>query len=160
MRMNEVQARPTYISRPLINGDELREWAGQEGFGSTLETNDMHVTIVYSKTPFVPTEVFEGELVIPAGINRQVKLLGDGGAVVLEFVSPDLQDEWQQYQDMGASHSFDEYVTHITITYDGKELNTGQMSPFTGELRFGPSNAKELSDDFDEYTEIPFDKDP
>lgn len=147
MKINEVEATPVYISRPLLNGKELKEWAETQGFESTLDSDDMHVTVVYSSTAFTPSEVYGGEIVIPASEDRHIEALGDEGAMVLKFDSEELQQEWQQYQDMGASHDFDDYVTHVTITYDGDDIDTGQMSPFSQELRFGAGKAKPLKSD-------------
>lgn len=146
MKMNDIESTPLYIFRPLLNGEEVREWARTQGFETTLEPEDMHVTVVYSQTPFSPTEVVGGE-VLADEHDRAVEHLGDGGAVVLKFESSILQDEWQQYQDMGASHGFDNYITHVTITYEGEDLDVEGMEPFLGNLQFGAGKSEELEMD-------------
>jgi hypothetical protein len=71
--------RPLYVSRPLFNTSDLR--MGQQGFTSTIDPADLHVTIMYSKRPvnwfamgeWGPTD---SELVVPAGGPRVVEPLG------------------------------------------------------------------------------------
>jgi hypothetical protein len=38
----------------------------------------------------------------------------------------------------GASHDFDEYQPHVTITYEGSDLDLSKVEPYRGELVFGP----------------------
>ena len=40
-----------YVSRPVLNADEIIAWAKSVGFKTTLPAEDMHVTVCYSKEP-------------------------------------------------------------------------------------------------------------
>jgi len=44
-----------YVDRKLINGDEFIEWANSQGFTKTLEPNDLHATIAFSKKNLIGT---------------------------------------------------------------------------------------------------------
>lgn len=128
---HDATPRPLYVRRDLkpASAKALIAWAKANGFTTTLDASDMHVTVLYSKTPVDPMKMGEtwgneedGGLTVKAGGPRALERFGEG-AVVLQF----------------ASHDFDEYLPHVTITYDAPEgLDLEAIKPFTGELRFGP----------------------
>src|SRR5690606_6627144 len=51
--------RPLYVQRKLLNGAELVSWAKKNGFTSTLPPEDMHVTVLYSRTAVDPMKMGE-----------------------------------------------------------------------------------------------------
>jgi hypothetical protein len=59
-------------------------------------------------------------------------------AVVLLFASDALSWRHQGMVEAGASHDYDEYQPHVTLTYDAGDVDLDTIKPFTGELRFGP----------------------
>ena len=134
-----------YISRPLLNVDEIRNWAKQQGFESTLEDGDMHVTIVFSKKsvewPKPVTTKFYNETK-----NRKVEQFGD--AIVLVFPSKILKKRWQSIMGLGASWDFPSYISHVTISYELGDLNLEDIEPYTGMLKFGPEKFNEIEEDW------------
>lgn len=158
-----MPARTLYVSRPLLNADELIAWAREQGFRSTLLPEDMHVTVAFSKTPIpwedVPrTAAEERELAVPETDEgdaayygdargpgwRLVKPLGSEGAVVLCFWSDELTERWAEIVKAGASWDYPEYVPHVTITYDGGGPAPEAVKPYLGRLVFGPERVKEI----------------
>jgi 2'-5' RNA ligase len=135
-----------YVSRKLLNGQELVDWAKSVGFESTLKSDDMHVTIVYSKTPIDRDALrpITSELSIPSG-KRSIKQF-DGGATVLIFESTVLSDRWQEFRYIGASWDFRDYHSHVTISYDSS-VNK-DTEPYSGKLIFGPEIFEKLDEDF------------
>ena len=130
---------PLYGYRPLLNAQELVDWAKSNGYETTLTPEDMHVTVVYSKTP-LPMPNNDGATwglgtVVVRGGNRRMMSLGDGSASVLVLDSVDLISEWNHYRSMGASWDYPSYMPHVTISYSGGPTD---MAPFTGDLVFGP----------------------
>ena len=140
--------RTLYVSRPLINSDDLRSWAASQGFASTVD--DMHVTIAFSKQPvdwqkFAPQR---DRLMIRGG-ERRVEALGDKGAVVLRFAARRLQRRWQEFCDGGASWDFPSYQAHVTVTYQGQhDLKT--IEPYQGDLIFGPEKFAVVDEDWND----------
>ncbi len=139
-----AEPRTLYVHRPLKNADAVREWAKGQGFKTTLPAGDMHATIAFSKEPVdwngVP-DGFDGEIV-PASADqengaRSVEQLGDKGAVVLRFESPDLASRWRQFRRAGASWDHDSYQPHVTITYDAGDVDLSKVEPYDGPLEFG-----------------------
>ena len=153
-------AQPVYMYRPVMNAEQLHEWAASQGFKTALLPDDMHVTVVFSRAAFSAhysrlaemNEIVHYSNVVVQGGKRAVVPLGDKGAVVLKIQSDSLQYEHLGFRAEGASWDFQEYTPHITITYNGSDLDPSQMQPFTGDIVLGPLRAEPL--DLDEHTEI------
>lgn len=148
--MAKQTVRTLYISRRLENAEEFISWAKAQGFDTTLQPGDLHVTIAYSKKPVEwPGESdHEDPLTVAASKNRIVTPLGDGGAVVLRFDSEGLKHRWQQIRDMGASWDWDGYQPHVTISWDAADVDLSKVEPFAGELVFGPERFAEINEDW------------
>ena len=153
---NDAAPRSLYVQRRLLNAAEVIKWAKAQDFDTTLPAADMHVTVLFSrqavdwmKMGAAWDQQNNGELVVPPGGARLVEPLGDKGAVVLLFNSSSLSWRHEDMVRNGASHDFDDYQPHVTITYskpDGLELAT--VEPYRGELRFGPEVFEEINDDW------------
>jgi hypothetical protein len=134
---------------------DLIAWAKANGFESTLPAADMRVTILYSKRPVDPMAMGEtwvgndkGELRIKPGGPRALEQF-EGGAVVLQFASWELQSRHDQMVREGASHDYPEYLPHVTLTYEAPDgLDLATVLPYTGELRFGPEIFAPIDEDW------------
>lgn len=134
-----------YVSRKLLNASPFWKWADEEGFESKLDASDLHVTIAFSreKVDWSKLKKDDRNIRIKSG-HREVIKLGDEGAVVLKFQSNLLTERWKYYVDNGASWDYKGYTPHVTITYNGAELNLKNVVPYDGELLFGPEIMKEI----------------
>jgi phage-related protein (TIGR01555 family) len=150
-RIKDMQPKPLYVYRELINKTEFVKWAREQGFDKPVD--DPHVTIVYSRSPVDWMEMGtdsgwsnedDGSLRVSPGGPRFVDTLGDEGAVVLFFLSNRLTYRHNDMVDRGASHDYDEYMPHVTITYDGKDVELRDVEPYIGELVFGPETFQEI----------------
>ena len=159
-------AAPIYMYRPVLNAEQIHEWALSQGFTSALPLDDLHVTVVFSKAAFsadlsrvaeINGTVHHNNIVVRGG-KRAVVPLGDKGAVVLKIQSGELQYEHLMFRQMGASWDFQEYTPHISITYQGRDLPLGNMQPFMGDIVLGPLRAKPMNTNGDsEIVEVPLD---
>ena len=137
---------PMYVCRPLLNTQDLVEWAKSQGFDTTIDPEDLHVTLAYSKAPVDWPAPQNNKLVLRPSSERSVETLGD--AVVLRFDSPTLAGRWQEFKDAGASWDHDKYNPHVTITYQAPEgLDPASIEPYKGELIFGPEQVKPFEKD-------------
>lgn len=146
---------PVYGYRPVYNAEDIIAWAVSQGFTSTLNKDDMHITVVYSRTPFMEYEMHDeyadsylwphSNYVLRGG-KRSVEPLGDKGAVVLKLDDPALVIEWATYRQMGASWDWDSYVPHVTITYTGAPPDLSKVQPYTGEIVLGPLQFEPLQE--------------
>ena len=145
MDTTDAAPRPLYVRRDLLNAADLIAWAKAQGLETTLTPEDMHVTVLYSRTPVDPMAMGEtwgsetdGGLIVKAGGPRALERFGEG-ALVLQFASWSLTSRHADMIRAGASHDWPEYAPHVTITYtvpDGFDIEA--VRPYAGELRFGP----------------------
>lgn len=140
-----------YVSRAVQNTDDLIRWATDQGFKTTLNPKDIHVTIAHSskKVDWRKIQDELDNLVIQGG-KREIKPLGDKGAVVLMFESPELNKRWKDIVKSGASWDYLHYNPHVSITYDGYGVDISKMTPYEGPILLGPETHTEVVEDFDE----------
>ncbi len=144
MRIDDLTKTPEmktlYLSRKVLNGKDIMEWAKEQGFTSLLNPDDMHVTIAYSDKPLDWTslsDTFE-TITIKKPDTRSINLF-DGGAVVLCLENADVARRWQECIDNGATWSYPDYSPHVTLTYGGiGDLIIEDIKPFTGNIKLGP----------------------
>jgi phage-related protein (TIGR01555 family) len=158
--IRDAAPRSLYVSRKLLNADALIKWAKGQGFGTTVPAGEMHVTVLFSRTPVDWMKMgtgwdqdTDGKLKVAAGGARLVDRLGDKGAVVLLFASSPLSWRHEDMVRNGASHDFDEYQPHVTITYEGSDLDLSTVEPYRGELIFGPELFDVVNEDWNSSIE-------
>lgn len=147
----DASPRSLYVRRDLVNAAEFTRWAKEQGF--TAVDTDLHVTLIYSRTPLDWMKVGgdmwgekNGQITVPAGGPRLVEKLGDRGAVVLMFAASALTWRHEELKRAGAATDYDEYQPHVTITYtppDGFDLRA--VEPYRGALVFGPEIFEEIT---------------
>lgn len=149
-----IAPRTLYVSRRLVNADEFLKWAKAQGFKSTLDAADLHVTIAFSRSRIDWMAVGEacwaneadGGLTVKAGGPRVVEPIGKEGAVALKFGSSELSWRHLSIREAGASWDYPDYQPHVTITYDAAGVDLTKIEPYRGALRFGPELFEELDD--------------
>lgn len=134
-------AKPLYIRRDVLNWQEISNYYKSQGASTTLG-DEMHVTIVYSKTPVdwaklpadtKPLSIYGGE--------RSVMPLGDKGATVMSVSSTDLTVRHNALKALGCSSDYDAYKPHVTITYDQCPTD---IKPYAGTIQLGPEVYQEI----------------
>jgi len=157
----DAEPQTLYVRRPLKDADDLIAWAHRVGFIKTLAPDDMHVTIAFSKIPVDWSKIEAVDNTITLGSSgdyRSVESLGDKGAVVLCFDSPNLQERWRELCDAGAVWDYPTYRPHVTITYDGGAVDISTVEPFLGPLEFGPEVFEEIKGEWFEKIKLVGDK--
>lgn len=149
--LTDAKPRTLYVSRKVLNADEFRTWARGQGFKDV--ENDLHVTIAYSRTPVDWLKMGDnwsgndkGEITIQPGGARLVEALGSAGAVVLMFASSELSWRHESMKQNGASWDYEEYQPHITITYQGADVDLASVEPYRGSIRLGPEIFEEVDE--------------
>lgn len=136
---------PLYISRKVLNAEEVLTWAREQGFENLLDADELHVTQAYSRQPlewFDVDQSWEEKLEIGAGGPRSIEMFGS--AVVLRFASRSLQWRFEELQKLGASWDYAEYKPHVTLSYAGS-IPPGAV-PYQGRLELGPEIFEEVDD--------------
>ena len=124
-----------YVMRPVVNGQQLYDWAIAHGLTGVLAPEDMHVTIVYSPASIQWTPA-QNELAVPPGAFESLQPLGNEGALVLRFESAVLRARWQAARDRGAEWSYESYHPHVTVAYGHEGPVPDSVPDFP--LVFGP----------------------
>lgn len=149
--ITDAAPRSLYVSRKVINGAEIIEWAKSQGFESTVPAADLHVTVAYSRNPVDWMKVREswsgdgkGQLKIAPGGARLIDKFGEG-AVVLLFNSSELAWRHVSIVEAGASWDWPDYQPHITFTYEPGSVDIDKVEPYRGAIELGPEIFEELA---------------
>jgi hypothetical protein len=138
----------------VLNADDIVSWAKSQGFESVVE--DLHVTIIYSKTPVDWLKIGsddwssdeKGNLEVKSGGPRVIEKFGEG-AVVLAFSNSSLQYRNMAARENGASWDHEDYTPHITITHQPPlGLDLSKVQPYTGRILLGPEIFEEIKGAF------------
>ena len=142
--MSNEHVAPMYVSRRVKNADDIIAWAESVGFKNILSPEDMHVTVAFSRTA-VDWNSFTPEQATISNTKggRELKHLGDAHVLVLE--SKLLQKEWQTFIDGGATWEYDDYIAHVSITYEVDEtLDLSKIEPYSGVVVLGKQVIEDL----------------
>lgn len=148
---NDAEPRTLYVRRDVVNASEIAAWA--EGQGITDIVPDLHVTIVYSRTPLDWIKAGNagewgsengGKITIAPGGPRVVEPLGNMSAVLM-FASSQLCWRHEEIVRAGASHDFEDYQPHISLTKATVDLT--KIEPYRGKIVLGPEVFEEVKED-------------
>lgn len=145
--MESTKKETLYVSRDMLNGDDFVKWAKSQGFKNILDPDDLHVTIAFSRTDVLWSKItpLDTNIIIADDKSkRKVSKLGDEGAVVLMFNSYALKDRWTYYREKGCSWDYDDYHSHISITYKDSDIDLSKVTPYAGKIELGPEIMKKL----------------
>lgn len=149
----DAAPRTLYVSRKVTNAAEIIAWAKGQGFKTTLPADDLHVTVIYSRSAVdwmkagQDTWNDDGTLLIAPGGPRVVSRF-DGGAIVLEFSSAALSWRHMDLKRIGAETTYPDYSPHITITYDPGDVDPDKVQPYQGKIALGPEVFAEVKSDW------------
>ena len=138
-------AKPLYMKRKVLNAERIVEWARNNGIPTTLDPDDMHVTVIYSKEPFNEEYTRAAEMQdehpmyygghVVRGGKRSVERLGQNGeALVLKIECPKLASEHYAFRAMGASSDWPDYKPHITLSWKAEGIDEKGIKPFDGDI--------------------------
>jgi hypothetical protein len=133
MKLMEI-AQGTYASL-LLDPEcaaQLYAFAQENGLPDLVEADDYHCTVIYSHQPC--PDVAQEDFNLPCkGTPKGYKLLGtDNMVLVLELECSNAVHLHELFmQQYGATHDYDSYIPHVTLTrsYNGTILPT-ELPPF------------------------------
>ena len=157
---------PLYVSRKLLNASDVLAWAKKVGFKNLQAADDLHVTVLFSRTPVDWFEMgtdwtsSDGSLTGSPGGPRTVETFGGNAVgqdvvVVLRFASQELAWRNESLIERGASSDWPDYCPHITFAKDAGNIDLSKVKPYTGPLRFGPEIFEPLDTDPLDAADIP-----
>lgn len=129
-----------YVSRPVINGGQIYNWAKESGFTNLVPAEKLHVTIAYSRVSPRYLRLDSNPLRVDfTGITKF------GDCIVMELAGKRLIEGWQYYIDAGCSWDYPTYNPHITIA---KNSDIPIWSEFQPAVILGPEVSEELNEDW------------
>lgn len=150
----DAAPRSLYVRRDVLNAAEIISWAKEQGFKAPLAADDLHVTVMYSRTAVDWMKAGQGygedengQLIIPPGGPRLIERF-DGGAIVLQFNSSRLGWRHMDLREIGCEPSYDEYAPHVTITCEPGSVDLEKVEPYRGKIVLGPEIFEEINDDW------------
>lgn len=146
-----------YVSRPVTNAKAIDDWAQAQGIRQRTALADLHVTIAYSRRPLLWPAPDKTPLTIAAqsvaglGAQREVKPMGDDGALVLAFDSSDLYRRWRFFIERGARWDHATFAPHITLTYNAGAMRKkiDDIKPYTGPIVLGGEKFAVVDEDWE-----------
>jgi phage-related protein (TIGR01555 family) len=144
----DAAPKPLYVRRDVVNVADLQAWAKAQGIPDLAD--DLHVTVAYSRQAFdwikagnakEWTENGKDELIISEGGPRAVEPLG-GMTAVLLFASAQLTWRHSEILRAGASHDWDDYQPHVSLTKSPIDLS--KVEPYRGRIVLGPEIFEDL----------------
>lgn len=137
-KMTAADDKGLYVSRPLTpeSAAAFRTWAKTQGFTHMTPGDELHVTVVYSALS-ADLDRHTHEVRVEGG-DRSVIRIGEKGAIALRFVSEELRARWQEALDCGCVSDFEDYLPHLTIAWGNDPVEFDNVTPFLGDLVFGP----------------------
>lgn len=148
--------RTLYVSRKVLNPQEVLNHYRGQGLGDVLvAAGDLHVTIIWSKTPVdwmkLPASwnwSEDGKMRIAPGGPRTMELFGPlNDTLVLAFQSQDLQWRHADLREAGIEWDWDDYQPHITLAKVGVEFDVDAVTPYRGRIVLGPEVFAEVEFD-------------
>ncbi len=141
---DEDEGPGVYMARPVKESDakKLRKWAKERGISDIV--NDLHVTIVASRASFDVDSLEDDDEEITVKV-KGIKRLKE--SIVLTLDAPKIVARHKAARDKGASHDFNSFQPHITLTYSGPDNEMPEDFPAMS-VKLGP----EYRRDFDAET--------
>lgn len=153
--MLDAAPRSLYVSRKVMNPQELLKWARAAGIPNLQAAGELHVTVVFSrqevdwlKIPADWNSAADGRLRIPPGGARVIERLGPE-AVVLSFASDMLTWRHEAMLSAGATSDYEGYTPHVTLSWDvPQDFDLSAVQPYTGRIVLGPEIFKQVVEDW------------
>lgn len=129
---------------------QVKKIVDGEGIPNAISPEDYHATIAHSSRSNIPGYEPDGKLDEPAQATiDHFKIFNtkEGGRCLVAALDSDyLRDRHQKTMDHGASYDFDEYIPHVTLSYnvgeDWPEENLDKLTNKYGGMRL------EISDEY------------
>lgn len=162
--MQDGISRPLYVSRKVVNAREIIRHFEDQGISPMLQPDDLHVTIIYSKTavdwltidPDWSVSGKDATWTIPPGGPRQMLSFGpEGRSLVLGFKDNHLEWRHKVMLDAGATCEHSPYQPHITLSNEQEPLSEDELmeiEPWQGPIVLGPEIFAEARSDWKERT--------
>lgn len=151
---SDLHPSGTYICADLSkeSSDELHSWVKNSKINNPTKPEDYHVTITYSRKGVPQASKYIKDISLPIDskvIGWKIFPTQKGGNCLVGIMAG---DEFKLHHDKirkiyGATHDYDEYHPHVTISYDYGDGSIPEELP-KFDLRFDNINIEALDTDY------------
>lgn len=144
----------------------LVKWMTEAGIPNPVPAEKLHSTIIYSREAFAGYQPRMDITVVTSQPKRDewgyiidrpysLQRMGeDKNALALCFDSPELENQFYQALNLGASWDHADHKRHVTLTYDVGDFDFTKLDLPTFELVFEPESVTVLADDWSDTFKI------
>lgn len=130
--------------------DALNSFCAAYDVPNAISGKEMHTTVIYSEqgnSQFQYQEKYETEIKAKfAGFDM---FGAENDVLVIKIKSPELQARHKSMmEEYDLSYNFDEYIPHITLSYDAADFDISKLDDYHGDLMFSGEEANELDSDW------------
>lgn len=136
--------RTLWLYRPLLNTDDVVEWAISAGIRKLYPLDELHMTLATVRVPVLWDQLVlsEDDLTIPFG-EKPVQIIGFTCKAIC-FASEAVHE---RHRELAEQFPVMDHATgirpHVTLYRGGKMPKV----PYVGPLHFGPERATEFSEE-------------
>lgn len=143
--------RGVYMARPVKDSDarKIRKWAKDRGISDIAD--DLHVTIIASRASFPADEMGDDDEEVSVKI-KGIKRLKD--AIVLTLDAPKIVARHKAAREKGATHDFNSFQPHITLTNSGPDNEMPEDFPAMS-VKLGPEFRRDFEPDVEKKSAPP-----
>ncbi len=138
---------PIYISRPVVNADQILQWYRTQGVQGLYDPKDLYITVVYSEAPVEWGKAWEA----PEGRVIQGTRSHDtfGDYFVLKMEDKYLSARHDDLRNKGCSHKWPNYHPHISLS---QAVPLDSVEPYTGPVYAGPERYEDIWENMEPET--------
>ena len=139
------------------SNSDIQQYIQKANIPNGVEPDSLHTTILYSTKhlpEFEPKGKYDPTIkATPIDIDVWPSQPDDNGHVnnclVLKLSAPDLVARHESLMDEhNATYSFDEYIPHVTLSYDIGDMDHKTLPKFTKQLEIVEEYGEELNTDW------------
>ncbi len=145
----DATPRTLYVSRPVTNAAEIVAWAKAQGIPNVPPADDLHVTVIYSKSQvdWLAVGTDADKVLVPRGGPRMVERF-DGGAIVLCFSDWSIRWRHESLREAGCSWDYEDFTPHITVGMTDGDFDLSKVEPYQGKIVLGEERFEEVDKDW------------
>lgn len=141
----ETQGVYVAMKTTLNSTKELLSFIKENKVPNPINDNDFHNTIIYS-TSYDNVEVDENLEIETKIIEYKVFVDGDGKNILVGILdNPKFKDIHEKFMnEYNLTYDYDEYIPHITLSYDIGDFDYTKLEKFDGVLKFNNMYKEDL----------------
>lgn len=144
----------TYIALKVSEETQeaLTQYIKENKIPNPIPVTKYHVTMIYS-LQHVPNvdDLIDNDQKIECKFDSFAIFGENNDSLVLKIKSKELQEKHQYYLTNGATHTFDEFKPHITLSYDiGDDFDYESLPKFSGKIVLCDEYAEPLDTEWKE----------